>query len=102
MTRLNTEKFYECEVKRLFKIGDLKERRWMTKAVAEALIDGDTEFRCKDCHGAVKLFNKNVVHGPSPHAEHKTKQDSEYCPSGMHFRLAKDGRSPSLSLKPVQ
>lgn len=58
------EEIYECEVKRLFRNGDIKESRWIVRPVKDALADGVTEFRCKDCNGAVKLHGKHVPHGP--------------------------------------
>ena len=66
------------------------------------LVDGDTEFRCKDCHGTVKLHKQRVATGPASHAEHSHKLDSEYCPSGFYFQAATDGREPRLSEKPVR
>ncbi len=93
------EKLYECEVKRrrLKPVGAGYESFWKVKVVKEALVDGDTEFRCKDCHGSVKLFKRHVADGPAPHAEHKMRADSEYCPSGMYFQKAEDGREPRES-----
>ena len=91
-------KLYECEVKRRrVKQGGGYEPFWKTKKVADALVDADTEFRCKDCAGAVKLHKSHKVDGPGPHAEHKSRQDSEYCPSGMYFQTATDGREPRPS-----
>jgi len=44
------EKIYECEVKRRrIKAGGGYEPFWKVKPVADALVDNDTEFRCKDC-----------------------------------------------------
>ncbi len=95
-------KLYECEVKRRrMKEGGGYEPFWKVKKVADAVQDEDTEFRCKDCHGAVKLFKSHKVGGPGPHVEHKSKQDSEYCISGMHFRKATDGREHRMSEQPV-
>src|SRR5947209_3991557 len=94
----NSEKIYECEVKRQFKIDGVKVWRWITMPVKDALAEGVTEFRCKDCHGAVKLHGKHVAHGPAPHVEHKSRQDSEYCPAGFYF---KPGTAARLSLQPV-
>ncbi len=98
-----TEKLYECEVKRrrVRATGSGYEPFWKVKAVQEALIDGDTEFRCKDCHGAVKLHKRHAVEGPVSHAEHKLKSDSEYCIAGWYFRLAEDGREARPSGSPV-
>lgn len=100
--KAETEKIYECEVKRrrVSSRGGY-EPFWKVKNVAEALVDGDTEFRCKDCHGGVKLHRKRVANAPAPHAEHLSRQDSEYCPMGMYFRQATDGREARLSEAPV-
>src|SRR6266508_1364943 len=86
MKMKEVEKIYSCEAKKLFVHEGHKRWNWITMAVADAITDGVKEFRCKDCHGAVKLHGKNVQHGPAPHVEHKSKQDSEYCPAGMYFR----------------
>ncbi len=91
------EKIYYCQVKKLYRQGDT----WVEMSVREALEDGVTEFRCKDCHGAVKLHGKHVAHGPAPHIVHKSRQDSEYCPSGFYFK-ENPGREPRLSLMPVK
>jgi hypothetical protein len=100
---IEREKIYECEVKRRrIKVGGGYEPFWKIKNVDEALADGDTEFRCKDCYGAVRLHGKHKSSGPAPHAEHKTHQDSEYCPAGMYFRKATDGRQPRKSQFPVE
>ena len=54
------EKIYECEVKRRrVKEGGGYEPFWKVKPVAVALADNDTEFRCKDCYGVVKLLGRN-------------------------------------------
>jgi hypothetical protein len=95
-----SEKIYECEVKRLFRREDRKVWEWKKMAVADAIADGASEFRCKDCHGAVKLHGKHVSHGPAPHIEHKHRQDSEYCIAGMYFRQH-PGRDSRLSQRPV-
>ena len=49
------------------------------KPVAEALVDGDTEFRCKDCHGEVKLHKRLVANGPAPHAAHTVGDPFRLC-----------------------
>ena len=97
-----TDNIYECEVKRrrVAARGGY-EPFWKVKNVTEALVDGDTEFRCKECHGAVKLVKQRVATGPASHAEHVSRQDSEYCPMGIYFRQATDGREPRLSEAPV-
>jgi len=97
------EKFYECEVKRRrVRAAGGYEPFWKVKLIAEALVDEDTEFRCKDCGGAVKLFRRRVENAPPPHIEHKLKSDSEYCSSGIHFLKATDGRESRMSSAPVR
>jgi hypothetical protein len=49
----------------------------------------------------VRLHGKHVEHGPAPHVEHRSRQDSEYCPTGMYFRQ-NPGRLPRLSGMPVK
>ena len=96
-------KLYECEVKRRrMKDGGGYEPFWKVKSLTDALADADTEFRCKDCGGAVKLFRSHKVGGPGAHVEHKVKADSEYCVSGLLFRKATDGREPRRSESPVE
>ena len=97
------EKIYECEVKRRrVKAGGGYEPFWKVKPVAVALADADTEFRCKDCYGPVKLNVKTVAEGTVRHMKHKLRTDSEYCSSGLYFRTATDGREPRISQTPVR
>jgi hypothetical protein len=95
-----TEEIYHCEIKRVFVIEGKRSKRWTPKPVTD--IELGDEFRCNDCHGAVKLHGKHLKHGPATHAEHRLKTDSEYCPSGHFFKLATDARAPRLSGAPVQ
>lgn len=68
------EKFYECEVKRRrVKATGGYESFWKVKMLADALIDNDTEFRCKSCGGPLKVFRRNVENAPPPHVEHKLR-----------------------------
>jgi hypothetical protein len=97
------EKFYECEVKRRrVRAAGGYEPFWKVKQLAEALVDEDTEFRGKECGGAVKLFRRHTVGAPPPHVEHKLKSDSEYCMAGMHFLKATDGREARRSSAEVR
>ena len=97
------EKMYECEVRRRrVKAGGGYEPYWKVKSVAVALVDEDTEFRCKDCFGAVKILGRNGKSGAVAYVEHKLPADSEYCPSGMLFKKATDGREPKPSSHPVE
>jgi hypothetical protein len=93
------EELYQCEVKRTFVIEGKRSRRWVAKPVTDVEL-GD-EFRCKDCHGAVKLHGKHLKHGPAAHGEHRIRTDSEYCPSGHYFKQATDAREPRLSATPI-
>jgi hypothetical protein len=97
------EKLYEFEVKRrrVRATGTGYEPFWKVKSVDEAIIDGDTEFRCKDCHGAVKVHKRHVSPGASSHAAHKLKADAEHCAAGALVRESVDGRTGRLSDTPV-
>ena len=96
------ESFFECEVKRIRIIDGKRSNFWKVKTVKDALDDNDAEFRCKDCHGKVKLFRQRLAHAAAPHVEHTLREDSGYCPAGMYFRAATDGREPRLSEFPVE
>ena len=103
MATAEREKIYELEVKRRrVRAAGGYEPFWKVKPLADALIDEDTEFRCKDCGGAVKLFRRNIKSANPAHVEHKLKTDSEYCSSGLHFRQSTDGRAARMSAAPVR
>lgn len=103
MASAEREKFYTCEVKRRrVRAAGGYEPFWKVKPIAEALVDEDTEFRCKDCGGPVKLFRRRIENAPPPHIEHKLKIDSEYCLAGMNFLKATDGRAARMSSAPVR
>ena len=72
------------------------------KSIVDALADEDTEFRCKDCHGPVKLLGRSGKNGAVPYVEHKLSADAEFCPSGLLFKKATDGREPRFSTQPVE
>jgi hypothetical protein len=102
MATVSETKLYECEVKRRrVRANGGYEPFWKIKNVGVALTDADTEFRCKDCFGELKLVRSHKVGGPGPHAEHKRRVDSEYCIAGIYFRNATDGRDPRPSAHPV-
>src|SRR5262249_1363771 len=85
----NTEdRIYACEVKRSFIRDGQKIRDWKRVPVAEALSAQREDVRCAECHGAVRLHGRNVAHGPAPHAEHRSREDSEFCRVGHYFRQA--------------
>jgi hypothetical protein len=43
-------------------------------------------IRCVHCHGRVRVHKQNVEHGPRDHVEHLSRQDSENCLGGHHFK----------------
>jgi hypothetical protein len=97
------EKMFECEVRRRrVKAGGGYESFWKVKNVAVALSDADTDFRCKDCFGAVKLLGRNGKEGTVPYVEHKVPADAEYCPSGLLFKKATDGRAAKPAAQPIE
>lgn len=103
MATAEREKMYELEVKRRrIRATGGYEPFWKVKPLADALVDEDTEFRCKDCSGAVKLFRRNSKGLTPSYVEHKLKTDSEYCSGGLHFRQATDGREARRSAAPVR
>ncbi|HEX3821634.1 MAG TPA: hypothetical protein VHW45_14970 [Candidatus Sulfotelmatobacter sp.] len=96
------DQIYTVEVRKTFRISGDDVLRWVERPVSEVIPEkGSALYRCKDCHGKVKLFDKHVPHAAAPHAEHVSKQDSEYCPAGMYFRQ-NPGREPRLSLSPIE
>ena len=75
---------------------------WKVKPVAVALVDNDTDFRCKDCHGEVKILGKTSKQGAPAYVEHKHASDAAHCPGGLAFQKATDGRVTRWSEKPVE
>jgi len=49
-----------------------------------------------------KAAGRNGKNGTVPHVEHKLSADAEFCPSGMPFKKATDGREPRHSAQPVE
>jgi hypothetical protein len=96
------EKLFECEVKRRrVRASGGYEPFWKVKSVIDLMLDEDTEIRCKDCHGALKLYKRHTA-GAISHVQHKLKSDSEYCAGSQVFLNATDGRTARLSSHPVQ
>ena len=104
MAVLEREKYFQCEVKRRRRRqdGEGYEAFWKVKSVQDALDDADTEFRCKECHGAVKLYKRRTIGGAESHVEHIHRPDAEYCPASIQFQQATDGRAARLSTQPVE
>lgn len=94
------DNIYECEAKKLVMREGIKVREWRVTRVIDVITDELPDYRCKDCHGKIKLYNKHVAHAPAPHAVHASRQDSEYCPSGHYFRQ-NPGRTSRMSSNPV-
>src|ERR1700747_3258495 len=94
------ESIYTCDVKKLFMRNGEKRKEWVTTTVSNAIRDEASEFRCNECHGAVKLYPKPLANGIAPHVEHKLREDSEYCAAGMYFKQ-NPGREPRISAAPV-
>lgn len=74
MKKLSTS----CEVRR--------GNGWTAEEVANLLATERHEIRCMHCHGRVRIHRRHVLHGPQDHVEHRSRQDSEYCPAGHHFQ----------------
>ena len=101
-TKVAKDRIFECEVKRRrLKQGGGYEPFWKAKSVAEALSDNDTEFRCKDCHGEVRVLGKTSRVGAPAYVEHKLSSDAAFCPSSPTFLSAEDGRASRPSDRPV-
>ena len=69
MARKTEEKIYECPIRAKYLRDGRKVRDWKTVSVSDAISEGASEFRCKDCHGAVKLHGRHVAHGPARRAQ---------------------------------
>jgi hypothetical protein len=73
------------------------EWRWKEVAVSEAIGASPNDIRCVHCHGRVRIHQQQVAHGPQDHVEHLSRQDSENCMGGHHFK-----GQHRLSSEPVQ
>src|ERR1039457_1624570 len=98
-----SEKIYECQVKRRrLKLGGGYEPFWKLKSVIEALSDDDTEFRCPDCTGAVRLHRRYVVDAPLPYTPQNPKPPPGYPPAAPFSPKPPAGPHPRLSQHPVR
>jgi hypothetical protein len=76
-----SDNLQEVEVKALFLQSDgSKQFRWTKKSVSDAVDRPSNQVRCPECHGALRL------RPIGPRAEHRSKSDSEHCPSGQHYK----------------
>ena len=74
-----------CEQKKLFKIEEKKEWKWVEVDVPKLISGPKVDIRCVHCHGRVRVHKQPVEHGPADHVEHMSRQDSEYCRGGQYF-----------------
>jgi len=85
-----------CERKALFLVGNEKVWRWVVAEVAALPSEKPPFVRCVHCHGRVRVHKQNGEQGSEDHVEHLSRQDSEYCRGGHHFK-----GEHRLSLRPV-
>lgn len=83
---MTEELMARCQQRKQFKVGTEYEWRWVEVPVAELTATSSKDIRCAHCHGAVRVHRKQVEHGPQDHVEHLSRQDSENCRGGMHFK----------------
>jgi hypothetical protein len=74
-----------CEQRRQYKINGEYEWRWKEVTVSEAIGAAASDIRCMHCHGAVRIHQQQVGHGPQDHVEHRLRADSENCRGGVYF-----------------
>jgi hypothetical protein len=75
----------QCEQKKRFMVGDKIEWKWIRVPVSRVVGTSYEAIRCVHCHGAVRLHQRQVEHGPKDHVEHRSRQDSEHCKGGVYF-----------------
>lgn len=75
-----------CERRTQYKRNGEYEWLWKEVPVAEAIGTDGKSIRCVHCHGAVRIHQKHVPHGPQDHVEHLSRQDSEACKGGHYFK----------------
>ena len=75
-----------CERRTLYRFNGVEEWQWKEILVAEAIGSSGKNIRCKHCHGAVRIHQQQVDHGPQDHVEHLSRQDSENCRGGHYFK----------------
>ena len=75
-----------CERRTQYKLNEEYEWRWKEVPVSEAIGVASKNLRCLHCHGAVRIHQQQVAHGPQDHVEHLSRQDSENCKGGHYFK----------------
>ncbi len=77
---------YRCEQKKLFKVTNVKQWRWVERE-AEGLMSGsDDHLRCMHCHGVLRVYVRKVPGGSADHVGHVLRADSENCRGGAYFK----------------
>lgn len=76
----------KCEQKRVQIIAGKTSQRWVEVSASELPSGMQPDIRCIHCHGKVRVHRKHVEHGPRDHVEHVSRQDSENCRGGHHFK----------------
>lgn len=76
----------KCEAKRPFIIDEKKVFKWVEVDVSQLSSGSQHGIRCAHCHGDVRVHKQQVKHGPADHVEHMSRQDSERCRGGHHFK----------------
>lgn len=90
---MKKEKIYECEVRRLFIVDGKRVSKWVRRNASD--VNREDQIRCHSCRGKVRLHVKQELNGPRDHVEHTSRQDSEGCPLGYHYRgLSRPSHSP--------
>ena len=87
----------KCEQKRDVTIDGMMSQRWVEVSASELPSGMQPDIRCMHCHGEVRVHRQHVEHGPRDHVEHVSRQDSENCKGGHHFK-----GEHRMSLQPVQ
>jgi len=87
----------KCEQKKGPIIAGEMSQRWVEVFASELPSGMQPNIRCIHCHGMVRVHRKHVEHGPIDHVEHVSRQDSENCRGGHHFK-----GEHKMSLQPVQ
>jgi hypothetical protein len=87
-----------CEQKKEFRAASGDYSKWVEVSASEVVGVARDRIRCMHCHGAVRLHQKQVDHGPQDHVEHRLRQDSEHCKAGVYYQ----GPPHQLSTQPVE
>lgn len=88
---------YQCERRTQYKVDGQYDWRWKEVPVSEAIGSDGNNIRCVHCHGAVRIHQQQVPHGPQDHVEHLSRRDSENCRGGHYFK-----GEHRLSTQPVE